>query len=530
MPIGPLALTEHFPPVSKRDWVRRVQDEGKSLASLTWHAPAGFAAAPFYAAEDMPQAAHPLWTHGGWDIRARVTDAASAQRTLDAGARALDLGASHSLALLQDIPLDKATLHWDGGDAALLRALLDAAKARGVKARSGTIGQDAVLAPEALTEVAALTRAARGTAWRTIRVDTRHWHARGATLVQELCYATGAAAVLMTRLAEQGLSSNEIAQRLFFDVSIGTSYLPAIAQLRAMRHLVQQVFAAYGVDGPPLFIHATTSQRSYSSIDGATDVVRACSQAMSAVVGGADAVTVALPDQVLACHLQLLLRHEAHLGIVADPGAGSYYIESLTDALGQAAWRLLQELEQQGGFLAACHDGRFARLVRQARQRTEDALSTGTVALVGVSAFAAPEPDPFDAGAAFSDLDAFRLAKPFEHIRRATQQIAAHLGRPPIVRQDALPPVLRDLAKQILTVGGYAMHYDAASSGDAEVWVRAGASATPSTRTPVAPCVVTVTTEPDGTLLNIYPGCRITTLLEQLHEHLCASLGITHAH
>jgi len=104
---------------------------------------------------------------------------------------------------------------------------------------------------------------------------------------------------------------------------------------------------------------------------------------MSAVVGGADSITVepfdivfGTPDDFserIARNQQLLLMEESHLDKVADPGAGSYYIESLTQLIAQNAWSIFLDIEEQGGFLAEMKKGKIQKSITDtATSRTSD--------------------------------------------------------------------------------------------------------------------------------------------------------------
>ncbi len=534
MSLGPLDLQEYFPPVGAKAWAQQIDNQGRDLEQLTWHSPDGFVAKPLYTHEDVPRCTGPLWSRGAWQSRVNVPAEGANKAVLAAlksGATALGLCSSKGsdlAALLQSVPLDRVPLHWAAGNATLLRRLQETTKTLGFDSTSlrGTMGCDATLVPEALHEVAALTRAANGTHWRTVRVDVRPYHQSGATIVQELAFAAGATVSLLARLTNQGLHANEIAHRLYYDVNVGTSYLPEVAKLRALRHLAAQLFQAFGSTGAPAFIHAETSQRSHSGIDPATNIVRASSQAMSAIIGGCDALTVELGDPELACRMQLILEHEAHLDLVGDPSAGAYYIEALTDELGRRAWNMLQEFEKQGGFESLLRGGSIGQMLREERRRMAAAIDTGQVALVGINAYPAPAtassiPIPTN-GLGLFYQGSFRVAASIERVHRRTDKLTSLLGRRPIahfVCANNAPRSLESLAKRVLRVGGFVV--SEAGPDNAEILVLFGRAApNPAVQPHSLQVIVTTTEEPDGTELNIYPGCRMTFVLDSLLDYL----------
>ncbi|SDE54655.1 methylmalonyl-CoA mutase [Dyadobacter soli] len=130
-------------------------------------------------------------------------------------------------------------------------------------------------------------------------------------------------------------------------VPVTSHYLTEIAKLRALRHLLRKMALAFGTSGEagsPL-IHAKTLISYETNQTDYTNLVRATAQAMSAVIGGCDALTVLPFDnsdnalaQRLATHVSYILEHESHFGKVADPAAGSFALEDMTLRLSNAAW------------------------------------------------------------------------------------------------------------------------------------------------------------------------------------------------
>ncbi len=121
---------------------------------------------------------------------------------------------------------------------------------------------------------------------------------------------------------------------------------------------------------------------------------------MAAVLGGADYITVLPYDGVtgkatplsqrMARNVQIILREEAYLDKVADPASGSYYLEKLTDLIGESAWDLFRQVESRGGFTRAFQEGWIQDQVMGSRNRKKDMIDAGTEKLIGTSSF----PDP----------------------------------------------------------------------------------------------------------------------------------------
>lgn len=164
--------------------------------------------------------------------------------------------------------------------------------------------------------------------------------------VDELTAILLAGEKYLRRLTEAGTASEIVAKAMAFEVHIGISYFVEIAKLRALRLLWANVLEAYDVNDNQCFIHAKIDNDTQVA-DVHTNKIRATTQAMSAVIGGADRLTVSpSSDDALgrrmARNVQHLLQLESYLDRVADPAAGSFYIEKLTDSLCEAVWEKFQ--------------------------------------------------------------------------------------------------------------------------------------------------------------------------------------------
>jgi methylmalonyl-CoA mutase len=120
-------------------------------------------------------------------------------------------------------------------------------------------------------------------------------------------------------------------------------------------------------------IHCVTSELNKTVDDPFTNMLRTQTEAMSAIIGGTDSLTVQpydisfrKPDEFserIARNQQLILKKESYFDKVVDPAAGSYYIENLTNMIAENAWKLFLEIEDQGGFLCALRSGYVGKLL-----------------------------------------------------------------------------------------------------------------------------------------------------------------------
>jgi methylmalonyl-CoA mutase len=173
-------------------------------------------------------------------------------------------------------------------------------------------------------------------------------HEDGASVIEELGRAIAAG---VERLAEtaKAMSVDEAARAIEFVMASGPLYFLEIAKLRAARLLWTRAVASFKPMDPEsgrMRLHVVTPRRNKTAADGPANLLRATTEALSAVLGGCDRLTVepAGFDEHLALNLQRLLQEEAHVDAVADPAGGSYFIEKLTDTLARAGWARFQAL------------------------------------------------------------------------------------------------------------------------------------------------------------------------------------------
>jgi methylmalonyl-CoA mutase len=275
---------------------------------------------------------------------------------------------------------------------------------------------------------------------------------RGATLTQQLAFSLNTAAAMLTHLPDEasGLTTADVAANFHLDVGIGPSYFPEIARLRATRRLWATLLHAYGlpaVGAAALPIHATTSTWNQTTLDPHTNLLRHTTEAMSAILGGADSMQVAAFDCLyqapnefsarLARNQPLMLLEEAHLDWVADPAAGSYFIETLTDDLARAAWAEFQALEAKGGMLEARPQAMEA--ISRAGLDKFKRIATGQDVVVGTNRFQNAQEKfdfqpkqllrsrEFDTTRATYPSEVLRLATALHFERRANQDKQATL-------------------------------------------------------------------------------------------------------
>ena len=245
-------------------------------------------------------------------------------------------------------------------------------------------------------------------------------HEAGATAVQELAFALAAAAAA---------PASPLTTVAF---AIGSNHFMEIAKLRAFRLLWAKLAGTRGTGGD-LRIHARTAGENKTLYDPHVNLLRVVTEALSAVLGGCDSLTVTPCrfDEHLADNVHHILREESHLDKVTDPGAGSYYVESLTEALAGAAWTQFEQIEAAGGYAPYCASGALDAEVAASRAAKEKAVASRRRVLVGTNTYPNLQERALDAAGGMPG--GWRLAAAFEAIRLRTERHAASTGKTPRV-------------------------------------------------------------------------------------------------
>ncbi len=322
--------------------------------------------------------------------------------------------------------------------------------------------------------------------------DGRAVHAGGGSEAQELGYCL-ASGLEHLRVVESGGVSLEDARRFVtFSLAADDDQFSTMAKFRAMRLVWDRVQEACGMTPAPAAVHAETAWRMMTKRDPWVNLLRTTVATTAAGLGGADSVTVmpftsaiGLPDAFarrLARNTQLVLIEESGLARVADPAAGSGYVEALTAAFAEAAWKEFQAIEEEGGIIRSLISGSFQARVIDVREKRGRDVARRKEPITGVSEYpflaelpvSTLEPDREDVemsgsgldlpepgsgeryaalvaavreGATIADMVAtigqewvrsvqvpkMRLAEPFERLRDASDRMLKGTGRRPAV-------------------------------------------------------------------------------------------------
>lgn len=432
-------LFTEFPEISTQEWEEKILADLKGAdyqKKLIWKTDEGIDVKPYYRHEDLKslkylQNAGSLRKPGGapnsWlicqdiDLKGRVKETNSRIReALKGGAQAILIQLEDTWIpdpelldqLLKGIPPGKTEISFRGSRKAdlLYEILVELAWHRGVAPSylNGGLGADPLgkmaetgIPIASLQDLALLFKKVRekSPSMRVISVNGALMQNAGSTLVEELGFALAMANEYMALLTSGGIDPADVVARMQLDLTTGTNYFMEIAKLRAARILWGRICEGYGIKSNQgkIHIHSTSSLWNMTLYDPHVNMLRGTTEAMAAITGGADLVSV-LPFELpsgkrslfsdrIARNTQIILREEAYFNRVADPASGSYYLENLTDAMAEKAWELFLSTESKGGFRKAFESGWIQEVVLSSLHRKKEKAAKGRLRLLGTNAY-----------------------------------------------------------------------------------------------------------------------------------------------
>ena len=371
-------LFAEFPPVTPEQWMEQVKAElkGEPLEKLYWKTAGDIVVKPFYTEEDITSLpSHEAVKSAGWEIRQDIHVANEVQanqmalEALNGGINAIGfiLNPGTDLRkLLENIQVEHISTHFMEAmnSYRLLDDFAEILEERGLSANDikGSFSVELLEGVEEemdRNEVADYFREFSELlpSFRSIDIKIKPNIDRA----EALGLALAKAHEYLFLLTKGGIQIEEILPRLQFSLDVSTDFFLEIATLRAIRLLWPKVTAAYTKQAPSLFIHGANQHG--KSTGPYINMAHTTTQCMAAIIGGCNSISINIPQslerltflQHIARNTQLILEHEARLDKVADPAAGSYYVESLTDQLATKAWEHFKTIEAEGGyFLKYC--------------------------------------------------------------------------------------------------------------------------------------------------------------------------------
>ncbi len=441
-------LFTEFPPVSTAEWEEVIREDLKGAdyeKKLVWKTHEGFSVRPYYRSEDLAnletvhvkpgdfpyvrgnhQKGNPWLIRQDFDVCLdKPTDAnRKALEMLSRGVESLGFNLCSDCEptldsisrLLKNINLTGVEVNFTGGSATAkaLPFIVKYFEQSGVKptdvkgsidysplttlALKGKFCCDTDSSYDGLVNV--LNAAKKFPNFRVIGINAHVFHNCGASAVQELAFALAMASDYLNALTDKGFGIDELTPRIRFNFAVGSSYFMEIAKFRAARMLWAKMVEAYkpaSKENARMSIHAETSRWNMTVYDAYVNMLRTTTESMSAVLAGVDSLNV-LPfdapfaepsafSERIARNQQILLREESYFDKVADPAAGSYYIENLTMAIAEHAWNLFLEVDALGGFREAFVKGFIQQKISEVAAKRDANIASRRETVLGTNQY-----------------------------------------------------------------------------------------------------------------------------------------------
>lgn len=231
---------------------------------------------------------------------------------------------------------------------------------------------------------------------KTMCASNSYFQKSGATVSQQIGIALAQGTEYLNLMTPH-FQVDELAEKMQFEIAIGNNYFLEIAKLRTFRMLWAKVLTAFGATETTTIINTSTSTLFWSDKQPKNNMLRATSQAMSAILGGCDSLTISSFDKVsdnkksyserIASNVQLILKEESYFDKVVDPANGSYFIENLTEELAEKSWSFFQEIEKKGGYIGGLESNFIQEKVFESGEKLMELYNQGKTTLVGVNKY-----------------------------------------------------------------------------------------------------------------------------------------------
>lgn len=456
-------LFSEFPPVSTQAWMDKITADLKGAdfeKRLVWRTNEGFSVRPFYRQEDLEPLKYldslpgefpfvrGTKTCNKWFVRQDIVvkDAAAANAKalvlLTKGVDSLGfvfedeaLVTSENIKTLlknilsNDVELNFKTRH---GNKKLLQLVTEEFNAQNRKTDEvkGSVDFDPIgnltiggkiceTIEKSMDYVAEIvTEGKKLPLFQVVNVNGRYFGNAGSSIVQELAFSLSVGNEYLSQLTTRGISANDAAKTIRFNLGVGSNYFMEIAKLRAGRMLWAAIVNEYkpaGREACKMVVHCETSEFNKTVFDPYVNMLRTQTEAMSASIGGCHSLTVQPFDNVfrdsnetgerIARNQQLLLKEESYFDKIVDPSAGSYYIETLTDSIATEAWKLFLAVEEKGGYLTALKEGFIQAQIKESASQKSKALASRREVLLGTNQY------PNTSEVMASSIDAAKISK-----------------------------------------------------------------------------------------------------------------------
>lgn len=398
-----------FEPVSSKQWKQQIQYELKGADyndTLVWESPEGIKVRPFYHVDEAEAKWAPQIAEQAFAIVQNIfvhDVALSNKRALDAVTRGAESirftieneGVAIS-ELMHNLPTEKTVYYFNLPflSVGYVKKLTDFATANAARfiIQNDPLGQlclggnwfDSIE-----NDFQNLNGMAQQASVPFLSINAKTYQDAGANMVQQLAYILAHANEYFNRIAG-------ISQPITIEIAVGTNYFFEIAKLRALRLLFFTLANEYN-HNLNCHIVVTPTKRNKTLYDYNVNMLRTTTECMSAILGGADAISNLPYDALyhkdnefgdrIARNQLLVLKHESYFDKVTNPADGAYYIETLTSQLAEKALLLFKDIETKGGFIAQLTEGTIQKKIQESARKEQDLFDKGKEILLGTNKY-----------------------------------------------------------------------------------------------------------------------------------------------
>jgi len=244
--------------------------------------------------------------------------------------------------------------------------------------------------------------------WNTISISGYHIREAGSTAIQEVAFTLANGVAYVQAAVDAGQDVDEFAPRLSFFFNSHNNLLEEVSKFRAARRLWAKIMKdRFGAKDPKswqLKFHTQTAGCTLTAQQPDNNIVRVAIQTLAAVLGGTQSLhtnsrdeALALPTEqsvMIALRTQQIVANESGAADSIDPLAGSYYVESLTDAIEKEAAKLIARIDDLGGAPAAIEKGFIQQEIMEAAYKYQKDIESGDKLIVGLNKYQVKEEAP----------------------------------------------------------------------------------------------------------------------------------------
>jgi methylmalonyl-CoA mutase, N-terminal domain len=243
--------------------------------------------------------------------------------------------------------------------------------------------------------------------WNTISISGYHIREAGSTAVQEIAFTLSNGKAYVQAALEKGLDINVFGKRLSFFFNAHNNLFEEVAKFRAARRMWAKIMKDLGATDPKammLRFHTQTGGSTLTAQQPLNNISRVTVQTLAAVLGGTQSLhtngydeALSLPTEEaarIALRTQQVVAYESGAPDTADPLAGSYFVEALTNEVEAAAWQLINKIDAMGGSVNAIEQGFIQDEIARSAYEYQRQVETGEKIIVGVNKFQVSDDTP----------------------------------------------------------------------------------------------------------------------------------------